>query len=196
MSNNPFTPRKVRKIYHSDNPKTARNRETEASKQGFEAAELKAKNTHRVAKHRQLTKLHRSREWQSLSDVDKAKRQEEVVQALEETLRHKIKQLEIEWERPDDHHIDDNEFLDIQPILQSAESLGDEMDLDRGTTSTIGDGTVDGKTDGNEDTDGWEDEPEDSVSLLNSLHKRHAKEWQKKLRRLERRARWEAVDRN
>ena len=91
-------PRKARKIDHSDNPKTARNRQSEAAKQGFEAAELKAKNTHRVVKHRQLTKLHKSREWQSLSDVDKAKRQKEVVQALEERLRDKMKKLEIKWE--------------------------------------------------------------------------------------------------
>jgi len=189
-------PRKARKIDHSDNPKTARNRQSEAAKQGFEAAELKAKNTHRVVKHRQLTKLHKSREWQSLSDVDKAKRQKEVVQALEERLRDKIQELEIEWERPDDHHIDDNELLDMQAIVQSVASLGDEMDLDHGATSTVDDGNVDGKTDGNEDTDSWEDEPEDTMSLLNSLHKRHAKEWQRKLRRLERRSRWEVVDQN
>lgn len=196
MSNNPFTPRKACKIAHSDNPKTARNRQTEAAKQGFEAAELKAKNTHRVFKHRQLTKLHESREWQSLNDVDKTNRQKEVVQALEERLRDKIKQLELEWERPDDRHIDDNELLDMQAIVQSAGSLGDKMDLDDGATSTVGYGNVDGKTGGNEDTDSWEDEPEDSASLLNSLHQRHAKEWQKKLRRLESRARREAVDQN
>ena len=189
-------PRKARKIDHSDNPKTAWNRQSEAAQQGFEAAELKAKNTHRVVKHRQLMKHHKSREWQSLSDVDKAKCQKEVVQALEERLRDKIQELEIEWERPDDHHIDDNELLDMQAIVQSVASLGDEMDLDHGATSTVDDGNVEGKTDGNEDTDSWEDEPEDTMSLLNSLHKTHAKEWQKKLRRLERRARREAVDQN
>ena len=67
----------------------------------------------------------------------------------------------------------------MQAIVQSVASLGDEMDLDHGATSTVDDGNVDGKTDGNEDTDSWEDEPEDTMSLLNSLHKRHAKEWQR-----------------
>ena len=109
MSNNPFMPRKARKIDYSDNPKTARNRQTEAAKQGFEAAELKAKNTHRVVKHRQLTKLHKSREWQSLSATDKTNREKEVMLALEERLRDKIKELEIEWERPND----DNKLLDM-----------------------------------------------------------------------------------
>ena len=70
------------------------------------------------------------------------------------------------------------------------------MDLDHGAASTIGNSNMDDKTDGNEDTDGWEDKSENSVSLLNSLHKRHTKEWQKKLRRLEGRARWEVVDQN
>ena len=189
-------PRKARKIDYSDNPKTARNRQTAAGKQGFEAAELKVKNTHRVVKHRQLTKLHQSREWQSLSAADKTNREKEVVQALEERLRDKIKQLEIEWERSDDSHIDDHELLDMQPIVQSPGWLGDKMGSDRGANSTVQDGNVDGTTDANEDTDSWEDEPEESVSLLNSLHKRHTKEWQKKLRRLERRARWEVVDQN
>ena len=93
MSNNPFTPRKTYKIDHSDNPKTARNRQSEAAKQAFEAAELKPKNTHRVVKHRQFTKLHKYWEWQSLSDLDKAKRQKQVGQAFEERLRDKIQEL-------------------------------------------------------------------------------------------------------
>jgi len=181
MSGSPFKSRKARKVTHSDNPKTARNRTAESSKKGFDAAELKAKNGHRVAKHRQLTRLHNSREWQRLSSAEQTKRESDVIAVLEQKLHDKIKELEREWDRQvDESDIEDKDESDAL----SADQLGNDMDLDPVVTP---------KGDAEED---WDDEPEDPMFLLGPIHQKHARVWKKRLSKWERMAQKEAKDRN
>ena len=127
MSGSRFKPRKPREVTHSDNPKTVRNRTVESSKRGFDAAELKAKNAHRVTKHRHLTKLHNSSKWQRLSGAEQTKRERDVIAVLEQKLHDKIKELEWEWDRQVDES--DIEDKDESEAL-SEDQLQDDMDLD------------------------------------------------------------------
>ena len=97
MSEILFQPRKARKTSHSDNPKTKRNREAEAAKSGFEAAELKARTAFRTSKSRHLAKLHRTPGWLTLTPAQREDREADVVEALEEKLAQKIRALDKLW---------------------------------------------------------------------------------------------------
>ena len=65
----------------------------------------------RTNKSRQLAKLHRTKEWRSLSTDQRQLREDRVVEVLMEEKGRKLKELEKEWTRKvDEDDVDEEEY--------------------------------------------------------------------------------------
>jgi hypothetical protein len=208
MSKSPFKPRKARKVQYSDNPKTARNRQAEATKKGFEVAELKAKIAFRTNKSRHLTKLHKSEEWNSLSPQERWKRENAVVLPLEQKYKEKIRLLEKEWDQVMDSDVEDeqdkNHTDSDSELAEDGEYSDGDVDVQENEKDTddtkygdvSGDMDVDPLSEKEGDSDEWEDEDEwedgDPFYGLGELHRRQGKIWRAKINQWERKAQKEA----
>jgi hypothetical protein len=82
---------------YSKNPKTIRNRQAQISKQGLDAALLKADTAFRTAKSRALAKLHKSNGWDAFSAVERESKESQVISDLEQKRDSKKHQHELEW---------------------------------------------------------------------------------------------------
>jgi hypothetical protein len=181
MSETFFQPRKARRTSHSDNPKTKRNREAEAAKSGFEAAELKARTAFRTSKSRRLAKLHRTPGWSALTATQREDREADVVEELEKKLREKLRALDKLW--------------DTGTIVDG--SSENEHDAHDGSPeNTVMESKILGSTemdDIEDDEDAWEDEPEDT---FREVFQRFEAGYDKKFRKWERRSAREASENN
>jgi hypothetical protein len=172
MSETLFQPRKARRTSHSDNPKTKRNREAEAAKSGFEAAELKVRTAFRTSKSRHLAKLHRTPGWSALTATQREDREADVVEELEKKLREKLRALDKLW---DTGTIGDG-------------STENEHDAHDGSPENMMESKILGSTemdDIEDDEDAWEDEPQDT---FREVFYRYEVGYDKKFRKWERRS--------
>jgi hypothetical protein len=120
---------------HSDNPKTVRNRQNEASKVGLDAALLRADVAFRTAKSRKLSSLHQSPEWLTMNARQQVAAEQKVVKPLESKRDQRKREHELEWRfkietgriEPDE---DDSEPMDHKkPRLDDDNGKATEKDL-------------------------------------------------------------------
>ena len=180
MSETHFQPRKARKMSHSDNPKTQRNRKAESAKSGYEAAEMRAKTAFRTNKCRHLAKLHRAPEWSRLTPSQREDREADVIEELEKKHAEKLRALDTLWNgSPDnedvtyDAHDDSPENAMESNILDCTDVNRDYIDVD--------------------DEDAWEDDEED---IVREVFKRYGEGYEKKIEEWEKTGLREAVENN
>jgi hypothetical protein len=188
MSETLFQPRKARRTSHSDNPKTKRNREAEAAKSGFEAAELKARTAFRTSKSRHLAKLHRTPGWSALTATQREDREADVVEELEKKLREKLRALDKLW--------DTGTIVDGSTENEHDAHDENEHDAHDGSPENMMESKILGSIemdDIEDDEDAWEDEPEDT---FREVFHRYEVGYDKKFRKWEKRSAHEELENN
>jgi hypothetical protein len=180
MSETLFKPRKAQKIFHSDNPKSKRNREAEASKSGFKAAEMKARNAFRTSKSRHLAKLHRTLGWTTLTLSQREDREADIIEGLESKLTEKLQALDKLWGgSPDNEHIEHN--VEHEAHDGSPENMMESKILD--------------STDVNEEVDDkktWKDEQD----TVRQVFKKYEGVYDERIKKWEERSLLEALENN
>lgn len=177
MSSEDFKPRKARKQQYSENAKTARNRAAEASKRGFEAAELRARIAYRTNKSRSLAKLHKSDRWNLLSPTEQERREAGACEAVERRFFDRMDELRQEWGRKVVEG-------DLESDEEPSEGIGIQLQHE-----AIGQG------DSGDSGDGWEDIGHIAMTdTLSTVVKESEMGWERKLAKWERVAERETQD--
>jgi hypothetical protein len=117
-ASSPFKPRQLTSRTRSTNPKTIRNRNAEATKQGLDAAFLKADVAFRTAKSRAFVKLHDSKEWKYMSDRERSQAEKKVEKVLKDKRDMKKRDMEKEWR-----------YLTEEGLLEPDEDVMEDIEM-------------------------------------------------------------------
>ena len=145
----PFSP-SIRRTGLSNHPKTVLNRRCEANKDPLERAFGRDDATFRKAKSRHLTAFRSSKEWNRLSQRDREKAEQEIVDSLIAVRDAKKREHQMEWRRkveaneeeeadPDEADPDEDEHKDADKLEANDDGDSEWMSEDSEDSDTDGD---------------------------------------------------------
>jgi hypothetical protein len=164
-----LSPSKTRKLTKSDHPKTVANRKLIEAKTGLEKVEYRVNTAFRVAKSRELKKLHSAPGWERKSAFDKQLAESRVVTKLARIRDERIRAAEIESlvkHEQGDSDDEDELMEDMKPPIEEAESAADDTVMEDAGLSSGEEIIV---TDNEEGNDEWVTDDEDVTAALHEM---------------------------